>query len=352
MPAPAFAQSADETTFREFEQIVADFSPAEKIQAWEAFLQKYPKNGYVPKVREILSELKGEKPVVRPAPKPTPFTTDPDLSFLNDPTPTPTPVARPVSTPKPAPTATPRPKQEPNPFLDGGNSNQGTRTSSLGWGENASRSKPDEFARPPRGGNTRTPRPPRARGVGKASHTEIALIGAFAPDETYVRHMMGGMSATQRFGRIWGIQIEAYGATSQETPLLRSLRTLDLEPEVISKFNFMAGASVEGNLLSAIDAVTGQIPGRNDLFVRAGGGVVNTDLEICKQEGGQQCADPLFIEGVNFGYFSAGLGHRFYVTRWMTMKTEVRGRLVFELIDGEMTPRGNIQLNLGPTFVF
>src|SRR3954463_7501163 len=89
MAAPATASktsAADEQSFKEFEQIVADFGPAEKVQAWEAFLQKYPGSSYVPKVREILADLKGEK---RAAPAPTPVavsthTNDPDLDFLND----------------------------------------------------------------------------------------------------------------------------------------------------------------------------------------------------------------------------------------------------------------------------
>lgn len=353
-------KALDEQTFQEFEQIVADFSTAERISAWEAFIQKYPSSSYVPQVKQIIAELRGEKTATRPTPRPTPGSTDPDLDFLSEPTPTPAPraTAKPVVVATPRPIATPTPAPV-NPFMDSGTGRPRNTTASNNfvWDGNASpTSTPSSVAsndgyRPDRrGGITRPPR--RAAGIGKATHTEVALTVGFAPDETYVRNLLVGMTATQRFGRTWGASAEAWGASSSETPLLRSLRNLGAEPEVISKYNWIAGGTAEANVLSAIDPVTGQIPNRNDLYLRAGGGIVNTDLEICREEGGQQCAAPLFIQGVNFGYLTAGVGHRFYVMRWMSFRSEVRTRTVFELIDGKMTPRSNIQVNLGPTFVF
>jgi hypothetical protein len=321
-------KALDEQTFQEFEQIVADFSTAERIAAWEAFIQKYPSSSYVPQVKQIIAELRGEKTATRPTPRPTP---------------------RPIATPTPAPV---------NPFMDSGTGRPRNTTASNNfvWDGNASpTSTPSSVSTNDgypdrRGGITRPPR--RTAGVGKATHTEVALTVGFAPDETYVRNLLVGMTATQRFGRTWGASAEAWGASNSETPLLRSLRNLGAEPEVISKYNWIAGGTAEANVLSAIDRVTGQIPNRNDLYLRAGGGIVNTDLEICREEGGQQCAAPLFIQGVNFGYLTAGIGHRFYVMRWMSFRSEVRTRTVFELIDGKMTPRSNIQINLGPTFIF
>lgn len=338
----ALAQSADEQNFREFQEIVGDFSTPEKIQAWEAFLQKYPSSSYVPQVRRIVSELKGEVPATA-ASAPARYTDDPDLDFLNDP---------------PAPSMTPTPQPTPEFRAPPPRRAPPTRTARAGgsrqeWGDAASRdSRPESFTQ---AGASRAPRPlPAGRrgGVGKYGHTEVAVFAGIAPDEAYVRNILVGMSATQRFGRTWGVSVEGYGASSSETPLLGSLRDIDAEPEVLAKYNFMAGAAAEANLLSAIDAVTGQIPGRNDLYVRGGGGVLNADLEICKQEGSQRCAEPLFVSGVNFGYLTAGIGHRFYFTHWFAMRSEVRGRLVLELIDGNVTPRTNIQINLGPSFTF
>lgn len=364
VPALAQNKALDEQTFREFEQIVADFSTAERIQAWEAFIQKYPTSTFVPQVKQVISELRGEKrPSGTPRPKPTPGSTDPDLDFLTE-SATPTPRATPQTvifapTPTPRPVATPTPAPA-NPFMDTGTGRSRNATASserLVWndGGGASASPTPSSAtsdgfRDRRGGITRPPR--RAAGIGKATHTEVGFTAGYAPDETYVRNVLVGMTATQRFGRTWGASVEAWGAQSSETPLLRSLRDLGAEPEVISKYNWIAGATGEANLLSAIDRVTGQIPNRNDLYLRGGGGIVNTDLEICREEGGVQCAAPLFIQGVNFGYVTAGIGHRFYFARWGTFRSEVRSRTVFELIDGKYTPRSNIQVNLGPTFVF
>lgn len=357
---PALAQNAaqDEATFREFQQIVSDFSTGERIQAWEAFLQKYPSSTFVPKVKDIIAELRGEK---RPAAASTSSLGsggDPDLDFLDDPVPTPLavrPTPRPMATPRPIATPTP---QMSNPFMDAGTGRPRTNTASadgFSWGDSGASDtgKP----KPPREVAPRIPRdnrPPRAmHGVGKASHTEVAVVAALAPTEDYVRNTLFGVTATQRFGRTYGLAVEVFGANSAETDMLRRLRTIGAEPEVISKINFIAGATAEANLLSAIDRVTGQIPYRNDLYVRAGGGLVNSDLEICKEQPtGDPCASPLFIEGVNFGYFAGGAGHRFYATRWLTFRTEVRGRMILELIDGEMTPRSDVQINLGPTFIF
>lgn len=343
-------KALDQQTFQEFEQIVADFSTAERIQAWEAFIQKYPSSTAIPQVKQIISELRGERTAARPTPRPTPGSTDPDLDFLSEPTPTPAPRATPrpvvVATPRPIATPTPAPA---NPFMDSGTGRPRNTTASNNFAWDANASPTDAFP-DRRGGITRPPR--RAAGIGKATHTEVALTVGFAPDETYVRNLLVGMTATQRFGRTWGASAEAWGASNSETRLLQNLRNLGAEPEVISKYNWIAGGTAEANVLSAIDRVTGQIPNRNDLYLRAGGGIVNTDLEICREEGGQQCAAPLFIQGVNFGYLTAGVGHRFYVLRWMSFRSEVRSRTVFELIDGKMTPRSNIQINLGPTFVF
>lgn len=367
LPALAQNKALDEQTFHEFEQIVADFSTAERIQAWEAFIQKYPSSTFVPQVKQVISELRGEKrPTASATPKPK--GADSDLDFLSEPSETPTPAPRPtqqpvVFAPTPRPVATPT-AAPANPFMDtgtgrprgGGNNTASTERYAWNTDGGATPSSTPSAATgndvypDRRGGITRPPR--RSAGIGKATHTEVGFTVGFAPDETYVRNILVGMTATQRFGRTWGASVEAWGAQSSETPLLRSLRNLGAEPEVISKYNWIAGGTAEANLLSAIDRVTGQIPNRNDLYVRGGGGIVNTDLEICREEGGVQCAAPLFIEGVNFGYLTAGLGHRFYVTRWMTFRSEMRSRTVFELIDGKYTPRSNIQLNLGPTFVF
>ena len=364
LAAPAGAQNRtlDEQTFREFEQIVADFTTAERIQAWEAFLLKYPSSSFVPQVKRIIAELRGGG---RPAPRPTPDPGtipgsggDPDLDFLDEPAPA-EPPPRPRRTPMPVATPTPAP---PNPFMDAGTGRPRPSTtasaSRFDWdnpsGSSSSGSSVDNLSRR-RTAAVRPPptrRPPRTGGVGKATHTEVAFIAGFAPDEEYVRNVLFGMTAAQRFGRTWGVSVEAFGASNSETPLLRSLRNIGAEPEVISKYNFLAGATAEANVLSAIDAVTGQIPNRNDVYVRAGGGIVNTDLEICKEEGGQECAAPLFIQGVNFGYATAGIGHRFYFTPWLTFRSEVRGRIVLELIDGKTSPRSNIQINVGPTVVF
>lgn len=360
LPALAQNKAIDEQTFHEFEQIVADFSTAERIQAWEAFIQKYPSSTFVPQVKQVIAELRGEKS--RPAATPKPKV-DPDLDFLSDagtppPRATPPPVIFATPTPAPRPVATPTPVAA-NPFMDSGTGrprNNTASTNNLAWGDGASASPTpsgsgnDAF--PDRRGSGITRPPRRAAGIGKATHTEVGFTVGFAPDETYVRNTLVGMTATQRFGRTWGASVEAWGAQNAETPLLGSLRDLGAEPEVISKYNWIAGGTAEANLLSAIDRVTGQIPNRNDLYMRGGGGIVNTDLEICREEGGTQCAAPLFIEGVNFGYLTAGLGHRFYITRWATFRSEVRSRTVFELIDGKYTPRSNIQINFGPTFVF
>ncbi len=367
-------RAQDEQTFREFEQIVADFSPGEQVQAWEAFLQKYPGSSFGPKVREILAELRGERPAATPAPavglgSSDGVTTDEELDrILGESAAPPTRTSPAASaTPRPGPTpavATPlapriAPPVRPSPFVSAPDRGTGpTARERLATAEAGSRAAPGgESARGPDalGGPSRPPRerpPARAAGVGKPTHTEVAGVVGFTPEETYVRHLLAGMTATQRFGRTWGIHVEALGAQHAETDLLVSLREAGTVPQVITSYNVMAGAFVEANLLSAIDRITGQVAGRNDLYLRGGGGVVNVDLEICKPQGPQPCDAPLYIDGANFGYGVLGLGHRLYVTRWLTLSTEVRGRLIFELIDNETTPRGNVQINVGPTVVF
>lgn len=367
---PPKATAADEQTYREFEQIVADLPTPDKIQAWEAYLLKYPTSAYVPKVKDTIAVLKGDKrpaPAATPMAQPTKVTSDRDLDFLNDgsssvasstpaPTPsvifvaTPTPTPMVAATPRPVPTATPRRVaaggSNSDSFMDAPPERAPHRDQTrVAWNDPSSSDRPPIYTGP------RGPREPRGIGAGRASHTEVAAFGGIAPDETYVRNTLFGVAATQRFGHLWALELEGAAAQNSETSLLRSLRALDAEPEVISKFNFLAGGAIEANLLSAIDGA-GRIPGRNDLYVIAGGGVVNTDLEICKQEGTTKCATPLFINGVNFGYATGGVGHRFYIARWMTIRSEVRGRVIFELIDGTMTPRANIQIDVGPSVVF
>lgn len=385
-PAPAFAapraggtrvaqngkNAADEATFKEFQQIVADFSTQEKIQAWEAFLQKYPSSTYVPQVRQIITDLKSGGHASAPAPAATPVTTDPDLDFLND---SPSPTPGPISTPRPTPVARATPPPDTG-FLDSPSTNNGgsarppaheNRVSfndaggngggSGSWSGSNSNGGGGGSARSHRGGNGFTPMPPRGRdpfshGIERKYHVEISPYVGISPDETYVRNVLFGVSIAAHLGRTWAFSLEGVGSQDSETPLLRSLRNLDAEPEVISKYNFMAGATVQANMLSAMNPVTNAIEGRNDLYVHLGAGDLNTDLEICKQTNGVKCASPLFINGVNFTWLSAGVGHRFYFTKHLLFRTEVRGRLVLELIDGNTNPRANVQVDLGPSFLF
>lgn len=363
-PAPSHA--ADEQSFKEFEQIVADFGPSEKVQAWEAFLQKYPGSSYVPKVREILADLKGEKPKTAPTPAAI-VSTDPDLDFLNE-KPNATPRAVATATPRPVAIATPTPRPpapKPTPavvasngFLDGGTPTPPPKSDRFSWNESGNSDRAVE-----RVPETRAYEPPRSprprggngfgdRGIGRANHTEISPFVGISPDETYVRNLLVGVSVSEHFGRTWSFALEGAGSQDSETPLLRSLRNLDAEPEVISKYNYVAGATVGVNLLSAQAPISNAFDGRNDLYIHGGGGVVNTNVEICKQTGGTRCAAPLFVNGVNFTYAAAGVGHRFYFTKHFLFRTEIRGRLIFELIDGKTTPRPNVQIDLGPSFLF
>jgi hypothetical protein len=91
---------------------------------------------------------------------------------------------------------------------------------------------------------------------------------------------------------------------------------------------------------------------KHEFFVRAGGGIVNTDLEVCYQDNGAACAEPVTIDGANFWYVDGGLGHRFFLVKWAAIRTDIRYRTVLELIDGVNTPRGAVDLRLGAAFVF
>ncbi|HVO30483.1 MAG TPA: hypothetical protein VMV18_07095, partial [bacterium] len=347
--AQANKNAQDEAAFKEFEGIVADFSTPEKISAWEAFLQKYPNSSYVPKVKDIIAELKGEKKAAAVVPAATPAGTpynDPDLDFLNGAaTPTPAPVVRPTphplppATPTPVAAATPRPTPRPTPspsLLDSPDS--GRKTDRFSWNDSGtssgsgspsssssdhterSASRDDSSVHSSRSFDPPPPRVPRTRynpnrGIGTPYHFEVSPYVGISPDETYVRNLLYGVAVTEHFGPTWAVSFEGVGATDSETALLKSLRALNAEPEVISKYNWMAGGTVDINLLSAMDPVSNTIEARNDLYLHIGGGDLNTNLEICKQTGGVKCAAPLYINGVNFTWATAGVGHRFYVTK-------------------------------------
>lgn len=180
---------------------------------------------------------------------------------------------------------------------------------------------------------------------------EVAPFVGAAPGEPYIRHSMFGAQAGVHVGRYVVLEGEAAAFASTETPLLGSLRDLDATPEILSSHNYMIGGGLAFNLVSSGNELLGTSL-RNDFFVRAGGGIVNTDLEICYEDNGVKCAEPFYINGANFVTLNAGLGHRFYVMKWLALRTDVRYRTVLELIDGVTRPRNNFQLNLGASVVF
>ena len=153
-----------------------------------------------------------------------------------------------------------------------------------------------------------------------------------------------GIEVSRRFSDRFAFEVEGAAATSEETDTLRTLRAQGRKPLVISKFNYAAGGGVQFGVLPR--------GGRNDLFVTAGGGLINSDVEVCKKTTEDAPCETLYFKGVNFDYAMAGIGHRFYVTSRVALHTELRGRYVFEKVDGDMNPLGSFQLNIGPSVSF
>ena len=180
---------------------------------------------------------------------------------------------------------------------------------------------------------------------------EVAPFVGGAPGEPYIRHSMFGAQAGVHVGRYVVLEAEGAAFNATETPLLGSLRDLDATPEILSSHRYMMGGGVAFNLVSSGNELLGTSL-RNDFFVRAGGGIISTDLEICYEDGGVKCAEPVYIDGASFVTLNAGVGHRFYVMKWLAVRTDVRYRTVMELIDGVTRPRNNFQLNLGASVVF
>jgi hypothetical protein len=285
-----------------------------------------------------------DSPVSSPAPqaKPTPAPT-PDLSIFDPPkaravaTPAPTPVPQRavVAAPIPTPTPAPKPAAEPS-FFD---AQPQTRVAALSV---PAASRPARVRRAPVESDGES-----HRSFFSSTHTELSLFGAMSPDETLVQNQITGATLTERFGRYWGLSLEGAASQGHETSLLQTLRAANKPPEVISRFKYLAGAAVKLNALSAIDT-TGRLSDRNDLFLSAGGGIVNTEVDVCKAG----CTSTLVVPSINFEYATIGVGHRFYLTPWLAIGSEFRERVVFEVIDGAVKPRTNLQINVGPSVTF
>lgn len=410
-PAHAAPSQQDTDTYKQFEETVADLAVPDKIETWEAFLKKYPHSSFAPQVKKMVADLKaGKAPAAAPTaapvvvavapsstPRPAATPLDPDLSFLYEspapastpsrastpapkaaaepsifdssssspsayqapkPTPAPTPdlsifdppkaraAATPAPTPVPAPqravavaTPTPAPKPAAEPsFFD---AQPQTRVAAVSVPA-ASRPRPVRAVRAPveSEGDSH-------RSFFSSTHTELSLFGAMSPDETLVQNQITGATLTERIGRYWGFSLEGAASQGHETTLLQTLRAANKPPEVISRFKYLAGVAVKLNALSAIDT-TGRLSDRNDLFLSAGGGIVNTEVDVCKAG----CTSTLVVPSINFEYATIGVGHRFYLTPWLAIGSEFRERVVFEVIDGAVKPRTNLQINVGPSVTF
>ena len=388
------AQEAEQ--FSIFYDAAADLDSAGQISTWEAFLKKNPRSPFAAKARENIAELRGERPkAAAPAPKPAPVRMastkpaaapddyDPDLAFLYEDAPSKTvssPVAIATPEPEPAPTAAPRPVAKPRPaptpaepsYFGSPETEVGSAQTSVwdapapppssasgsSWDDapapaprkkTTSRS-PDELAmaspKASRVGSA-TPRPQRqSRPVARREwrDTELAAFHARSFGEQYVQSSLTGLEVSRRFGDRIALEVEGAAAASEETDTLRTLRAQGRQPVVIAKFNYAAGGGVQFGVLAP--------GGRNDLFVLAGGGVVNSDVEICKKTTEGAPCETLYFKGVNFDYAMAGVGHRFFVTSRIALHTELRGRYIFEKVDGDTNPRGSFVLNVGPSVSF
>lgn len=395
------AQEAEQYSI--FYDAAADLDSAGQVSTWEAFLKKYPRSPFAAKARENIAELRGERPpAAAPAPKPAPVRIastkpaaapadyDPDLAFLYEDAPAPAAttnkaVSAPVgiATPEPEPTPAPRPVAKPRPApapaepsFFGSSESEAVNAQTSAWEAPAppassgspwddapapapaaaprkkskSRSSEVAMASPsPKSSRVASaaPRPqrqPRPVARGEWRDTEIAAFHARSFGEQYVQSSLTGLEVSRRFGGRFAVEVEGAAAASEETDTLRTLRAQGRQPVVITKFNFAAGGGVQFGVLAP--------GGRNDLFVLAGGGVMNSDVEVCKKTTEGAPCETVYFKGINFDYAMAGVGHRFYVTSRIALHTELRGRYVFEKVDGATNPLGTFQLNIGPSVSF
>lgn len=358
-PAPSAAEVEEYSTF---EEAAADLDKPAKISTWEAFLERNPSSPFAPKVRTMIAELKGRKAAPKPpqneiastAPAAATVTDDPDLSFLYESPARAVPPAAteavaapaifPTPTPEPAPAAAP---EEPSIWdAAPAKAPAAPKQKRLAANTNTRAPRMREVARAHGPRTRRAPTPAVSRSM------ELAVFHGFSPadagsgfgTEAYVTNSLTGVTLSRHITPAIALEVEGAAARPAETTLLQGERAQGRQPAVLTKLNYVAGAGVQLGILSG---------SRNDLFVHGGGGVVDANLEVCKPgPGNVPCEKPLFFEHVNFEYATVGAGHRFYVTSRIALHTELRGRLLFEKIDGVTTPRAAVMLNIGPSVSF
>lgn len=383
----ARAQETPEQIFTEFKQIVSGFPRGEQIASWEAFIMKYPDSPYVSEARAIIASLKsGRSPRTSTTSARTSRPRD-DFDFGDDSADDGDIDAQDIdldfveSTADRAASASGDESffnegggAAGSGFDDTGFSNDGFEKPAgvqsdpsdkfFGDVEPSPAGKPNEKAKVERSANReerlgrRSPRRNSTHSWG--SHTErsnlrrayvieVAPFAAMSPDEPYVRNTILGAHAGVHVGERWFAEAEVAGVIARQTALLLELKEIDAQPEVLMGHRFMFGAGGGYKLYTGPNAFDG---GGHDIFARASMGFTYSDVEVCYENtDGIKCATPQVVSGF-FPYGTVGVGYRYYFSPNLGLRADVRYRGVLEIVDANVHPRGNFQLNLGASFSF
>jgi outer membrane beta-barrel protein len=176
---------------------------------------------------------------------------------------------------------------------------------------------------------------------------EISPTVGYVSNDPYNRIIIPGAMVDIHFGERSAIDIHGgYGLYSGKQLLSQVNQKIGHDPDVVSRPKFfLTGNYMWTPIYGKINAF-GEVVLHYDLFVLAGAGVTSDEIEITNAAGVSTFTTKVF-PATDFS-----LGQRFYLSRRIALRVELRPYIFWEQINNKWDPNGDVQIDTGLSFLF
>lgn len=180
---------------------------------------------------------------------------------------------------------------------------------------------------------------------------EIAAVVGYVSNDPFNRIIVPGVSVAYHYGEHSAIEVHAgYGMYSPKQLLSQVRQKTARDPAVVSRPQFFVTGNYMWTPIYGKLAAFGEVVLHYDLFVLAGGGIVNDEIETNTTT--QNGVVVKTISNKIFPATNAAIGQHIFFSKRTALRVEIRPYVFWEQIDNKWDPNGDVQVLTGFSFLF
>lgn len=181
-----------------------------------------------------------------------------------------------------------------------------------------------------------------------AEKIELGVMAGYVSNDPYNRVIVPSIVGSYHYGDHSAIEVHGGYALYTSKQLLGQVRDkIARDPDVVSRPQFfLTGNYVWTPIYGKLSAF-GELVLHYDLYVLGGLGVVSDEIET----NSSTTPSTKTVSDKIFPVTNFAIGQHFFLTKKTAIRAEVRPYIFWEQIDDKWDPNGDVQINLGFTFL-